>query len=216
MTVGGDRAAGALGVRGIATGLSEADEVAVPGLPVADGQDLAELHLRFDRLLRVDELEPVADAVDMDVDADGGEVEADGDREVRGLASDTRKFAELLDRLREDAAELRLKDAGEFLEVTGLVPEEADGIDELLDLGDGEALEVGRGEPLPGRSGEEALHGACGAGVLGAGGEDRTDEHAEGVVGLRLDQFDDRRGMGLEFLLQGPVDGRDVFDGHGI
>ena len=115
MTVGGDRAAGALGVCRIATGLSEADEVAVPGLPVADGQDLAELHLRFDRLLRVDELEPVADAVDMDVDADGGQIEADGDGQVRGLASDPRQFAELLNGLRQHPAELLAQDLGELV-----------------------------------------------------------------------------------------------------
>ena len=218
MTVPCDRTAVALGAHGITAGLSERDEVAVPRLPVLDRQDLAERHLRLHGLRGLDELQPVANAVDVHVHADRRKVEADGNSEVRGLASDPRQFAELLHRVRQHAAELLVKDVRKGLQVPRLVMVEADGEDELFDLSDGEAAEVARGEaeriPLL-RCGEKALHRAGGAGVLGAGGEDGADEHAEGVVGLRLDEFDDGRRMRLEFLFERLVDGGDVLKCHG-
>ena len=44
--------------------------------------------------------------MDMHVYADGGEVESDCDGEVRRLSSDPRQLAQLLDRVRQHAAEL--------------------------------------------------------------------------------------------------------------
>ena len=150
----------------------------------------------------------------VDVDADRRQVEADGDGQVRGLAADARQFAQFLDGARQRAAELLLEDARQLLEVARLVAEEADGVDELFDLLDGEALQVGGRERLPARGREEPLDGARRAGVLRAGGEDGADKHAEGVVRLRLDEFDDRRGVRGEFLFERAVDGGDVFQGH--
>ena len=43
--------------------------------------------------------------MNMDIDADGRQIEADGHRQVGGFASDTGKFAEFLDSLRQYAAE---------------------------------------------------------------------------------------------------------------
>ena len=109
----------------------------VPRLPVADGQDLPQRPLRLERRLRADEPEAVGDAVDVHVDADRRQVEANRDRQVRRLASDPRQLAERLDRARQNAAELLAQDARQLLQVPRLVVVEPDGIDELLDLGDG-------------------------------------------------------------------------------
>ena len=93
--------------------------------------------------------------------------------------------------MRQHAAEAFAQDGGKGVEVAGLVVVEADGEDELLEFGHGDGFEgVGRGRAAHAR--EEALHGAGRARILRAGGENRAHEHAEGVVGLRLDQFDDR------------------------
>ena len=97
--------------------------------------------------------------------------------------------------------------------MTGLVMVEANGEDELLELRHGNRLQgVGRGGAA--HAGEEALYGAGGALVLRAGGEDRAHEDAEGVVGLRLDQLDDGRGMRLELLLEQAVHLRYVCKRH--
>ena len=149
--------------------------------------------------------------MDVHVHADRGQIEADGDGEIRGLASDAGEFAEFLDRLREDTAEFLVEDVGERLQVSRLVMVEPDGEDQLLKFCDGELAKAVRGVAS---RGEKALHCAGGTGVLGAGGENGADEYAEGVVGLRLDELDDRRSMSLEFLLERPVDGGDVLDCH--
>ena len=47
--------------------------------------------------------------MNMDIDADGRQVEADGYRKVGGFASDAWKSAEFLDSLRQYAAEFFLK-----------------------------------------------------------------------------------------------------------
>ena len=72
----------------------------VPRLPVLDGQELPERHLRFKRRLRFHEPKAVGNAVDVYVDSDGRQVKADRHRQVRRLAPDAGKFAELFDRVR--------------------------------------------------------------------------------------------------------------------
>ena len=118
----------------------------VPGLPILDGQDLPKGHFGFERGLGFDEAEPVADPVDVHVDANGGQVEADGDGQVRRLAADTGQLAKFLNRVRQHAAELFLQDLRQGLQVPRLVMVEADGIDQLLDLLDAETLEIVGGE----------------------------------------------------------------------
>ncbi len=142
MAEAGDGAAGAFRADGVAAGLAEADEVGVPRLPVADGQDFAQFHFGLDRRARVDEFEPIADAVDVYIDADRREVEADRDGEIRRLAPDAREFAKFLHRARQDAAEARAQDLGERLQMFRLVAVEADGIDEFFDFLSREPVEV--------------------------------------------------------------------------
>ena len=111
----GDGAAGAFGVGGVAAGLAKRDEVAIPSFPVFDWEDAAKLHFRLQGRFCFDEAEPVANAVNMHIDADGGEVKADSDGEIGGFASDARKLAEFLDSIWEDAAEALAQDDGELL-----------------------------------------------------------------------------------------------------
>ena len=85
--------------------MAEADKVAVPGLPVLYRQDSAQFHFAFKWSFCVYEPQIVADAMNMDIDADGRQVEADGYRKVGGFASDAWKSAEFLDSLRQYAAE---------------------------------------------------------------------------------------------------------------
>ena len=147
------------------------------------------------------------------VHADGRQVEAHGHREVGGLASHARQFAQLLHRVRQHATELLAQHLGQVMQVAGLVVVEADGEDEFFELGHGDCLKgVRRGGSA--HAGEEALHGAGRALVLRAGRENRAHEHAEGVVGLRLDQFDDRGGVRLELLLEQAVHLWNVFKRH--
>ena len=159
-------------------------------------------------------LKPTArDAVDVDVHADGRQVEAHGHREVGGLASDTRQLAQFLHCVRQHAAEAFAQDGGKGVQVAGLVVVEADGEDEFLEFRDGNRLEgVGRGGTA--HASEETLDGACGTLVLRAGGEDRTHEDAERIMRLRLDQLDDGRGVRLELLLEQAVHLRYVFKRH--
>ena len=187
MAVRRDRASGALRAHGRASRLAERHEVAVPGLPVFHGERGAKGHLGLDWLFRVDHAEPVAYPVDVYVDTDRGEREPDGDRQVGCLAPDARKFAQLLDGLWHDAAELLAQRGREGLQMPGLVVVESDGVDELFDFLYGESLKVGGGKCISLRGREETFHSPGGAGVLRPRGKYCADEDAEGVLSLRLD-----------------------------
>ena len=180
--------------------------MAVPRLPVLYWKDLAKRHLRLERSLRLDKLKTVADAMHMDVDADRRQVETDCDGEIRRLAADAGKLAKFLDCIREDSAEFLLEDFRKRFKMLRFVVIETNGEDQLLYFLYRQPLKVFRGEASALRLCEEPPHSTCGTSVLRAGGENSPDEDTERIVSLRLDKFDDRRRMRLEFLLQRKVD----------
>ena len=197
-----------------ATRLAERNEMAVPCLPILYWKDFPESHFRIERRLRLDKPKPVADAVNMHVDANRRKVKANGDGEVRSLPPDARKFAQFLDSVGQDAAEFLLENFRERLQVPCLVVIEADGEDQFFDFLRSQSLKVFWCKARALRLCEEPSHRACSAGVLRASREDCSDEDTERIVRLRLDQLDDRRRMRLEFLLQRTVDFRYVANFH--
>ncbi len=197
--------------------MAEGDEIRVPGLPIAARQNFAEGHFGGEWRFGVDEAEAIGDAMDVDVDADGWEVEADGDGEVGGFASDAWEFAELFDGVREDVIEFFVEGARQFFEVVGFGVVVADGVDESSEGLFGDAVEVGRGEGAGARGGlEEACGGFGGTGVFCAGGEDGGDEDAEGVARLGFEEVDDGGRVRREFAAQDTIDLRYIIDCHGV
>jgi hypothetical protein len=76
-----------------AAGLTEGDQIGIPGAPIADRQDGAQRHFGLERCACPDQPEPVADAVDVDINADRGFAESERNDQVGGLASDPRQLA---------------------------------------------------------------------------------------------------------------------------
>ena len=128
----------------------------------------------------------------MHIHADRRKVEADGHREVGGLAPDAGQFAQLLYRIRQDTAKPLLQHLRQSLQMAGLVAIESNRIDELFDFSHHQTLKVFRTEHIPLCGGEQPSHSPGGALILRTGGKDRTDKDAERIVGLSLNEFDDR------------------------
>lgn len=206
ITKGLDRAITATRIAGGAAGLAKGDEVGVPGLPVADGKDLAQSHFGVVGGLGGNEAEAVSDAMHVHIYADARLVKAQGDDKVGGLASHARQLAELFNRARQNASELFLKDMRQLFQMARLVSEETDGIDELLQFVLRNFLQIIRGPDML----EEASAGACCAGIFGARTQDGADKDTERIIRLRCDQFNDRRRSGFISLLQQLVDRRYV------
>ena len=112
-----------------------------------------------------------------------------------------------MERLAQATAEARVEDVGDLLDRLGLLPVEADGVDEPRELVDGEAPDV-----VPPRHGGEELLAADlrGAGVLGAGRADRRQEDAERRLALRAHEVDHGRRARREVRGEQAVDGWDV------
>lgn len=85
----------------------------------------------------LEESEAVADAVDVDIDADGMFIEGRCEDQVGGLSADARESAEFIDCIGDLSVEFAIEDCGELAEVPRLGVVETDGEDELLDFGEG-------------------------------------------------------------------------------
>ena len=186
----------------------------VPRLPVSDRQDLPQRHLSFKRRFRIHKIPPVADTVDMYIHTNRGEIETYGNCEIGGLASNAGQFAQLFDRIRQNAAELLLQHLRQSLQMPCLVAIKSNRINELFYFIHRQPFKVFRTEHIPLCGGEQPPHSPSRALILRACGKDRTDQNAERIVCLSLYEFNDWGGMGLELLLQGPVHGGDVLDRH--
>lgn len=187
--------------------------MAVPGFPVALWQYPAQFHLGFERFARLNDAEQVADAVHMHIDADCRQIEADGDRQVGCLAADPRQFAQFLDGVRQHTAEATLNGAGQRFEMARLVAVEADRIDQPGDFSFFKALEIGGRETLARSGREKPAYRPGGAAVFGASRKNCPYQHAERIVRLGFNQFDDWRRMGGKLACERSVDGGDVARG---
>ena len=188
IAAGGDRAAVAMRVAGRAAGLAEGNEVGVPGDPVAYRQQGPQGHLRVVRGFRVDETEPVRDAVNVDVDADGWLVEAERDDKVRCFSPYAGQFTEGFDGIGEDAAELRVQHVGQSFQVASLVTEETDGI-----YGPLEFVERNLAQVLRRCDTRKKPSTRCGgAGVFRTRAQNGTEQHTERIACLNSDEVDNR------------------------
>lgn len=182
----------ALGIAGGTTGLPERDEIRIPCFPITARQNFAKAHFGREGRFGMEESEAVCDAMDVDVDADGREVEANGDGEVCGFASDAWEEAKFFDGMRENVVEFFAEDARQFFEVVCFGVIVTNRIDEASEVLFGDAVEVGGSKGAAvGGSLEEARSGFGGAGVLCTCGEDGGDEDAERVACLGFEEVDD-------------------------
>lgn len=92
-----------------------------------------------------------------------------------------------------------------------LVMVKADWVYELFELLDREPFQAfGRVATC----GKKPLHRIGSAGILGPGGKNGSDQDAEWVVGLCLDEFDDGCGVSFELFFQCSVNSGDILGGH--
>lgn len=195
--------------------MTKGNQVRVPGFPIAARQNFAKRHFGGEGRFGVDKAKAIGDAMDVDVNADSGKIEANSDGQVGGFASDAWEEAEFLNSVREDVIELLAEDGWEGFEMACFGVVVADGVDEAGEGLFGNAVEVGWCKSAAVGGGlEEACGGFGGAGVLCACGEDGGDEDAERVASLSFEEVDDGGWMRREFVTEDAVDDGDVVDSH--
>ena len=156
------------------------DQERVDRNPVALGDPFAQGLFRLFGRAGPDHTESVRDPMDVRVDGDRGDPVPEDEHAVRGLGADPVERGELLKGPRnlppESVEELR-RAVADYARLDAV---ETGGPDEGLDLGGFRAGERGRvGEP-----GEQARARDIGVRVAGPLGEDCSDQHLEGVLGV--------------------------------
>jgi hypothetical protein len=169
--------------------------VAVPRFPIFYRKDFSQRHFAFERRFGVYEFEPVADAVDMNVHADGRQLKTDCDGEIRRFPADAGKLAQFLYGVRKNSVEFFFQYRGQGFEMAGFGAEKPDGVDKTLNFSGFERFKTFRGSAA---GGKKPAYGTCRAGVFRPSAQDGADEDFERVVCLRVDKFDDG---GLLFLI---------------
>ncbi len=179
----------ALGAQRRTDGLSVGDEVAVPGFPIAFGEAVAKRHFRFQRRLGLNQAQPVRDAVDVNIDADGVLIEGHRNNQVGGFTPDSGQFAEVLDRIRNPPTEAGVQGIGQRFQVLGLHSPETDREDQLAQLCFGNVAEV-----LYVIDDLEQAVGRLGCRLVpGSRAQDGRDQHLERILRLGLDELDNGR-----------------------
>ncbi len=185
-----------------ANGLPEGHQIPVPCFPVSSWQQPAQGHFRLQRRPGRDQSQPVADPVDVDIDADPRFIEGFGHNQVGGLASHSREPHQVLDRVGDTSAEKRGNRVGQLLQQSCLGAVESDGEDQLGQHVQRDAAEVI--EIL--NFAKQTLRYGGGRLVFGARAQDGGHQHAKRGQGTDRHKVGNRRGLVLEMGADAAMD----------
>ncbi len=146
----------------------------------------------------------------MNIHANRGQVKAHGDCQIRRLAPDTWQFAKFLNGLWKNAAKPLTQDVWQRLQMPRLRMIKADRENKFFNLLNRKPLKISRRKQafLFCRA-KKASHRTRGARIFRPRRKDRSNKHAKGIVRLRLNELDDRRGMLTKRAREGAVNRRD-------
>jgi len=177
-----ERTAGAPGRGRVASVLAEGDEQIVDVDPEILRQDRLERLLRRVGVFRRHHSEAVGYAVDVSVDADGRDAEAQPENEIGGFASDPGKLEQRRLVPRDLAAVILDEESPDLPQLSGLRVVKTGGVDGARDRFQVEGGELGRGVGQP----EEASTGVVGHLVLGSQGDHARHQQVKRRSGRAL------------------------------
>src|SRR3989344_8400381 len=124
----------------------------------------------------------------MDVDTYSWLLKSDCPDQIGGLASHSRQFQQVVNLMRNISVKLFLHQRRKFLKVLGLGLVESDRINEFAQLSLRYMLQILQLTHLP----KQSLAHDSSRLILGARRQYSRNKHLEGILGLDLDQIDDR------------------------
>ena len=94
--------------------LTERDEIRIPVYPVFDRQNVAKPHFGLERIACLEQSEPVADAMHMNINTNGSFVESLRKHEIRGLPANSRQFYQVINLVRNSPGKKLIQCGGQL------------------------------------------------------------------------------------------------------
>ena len=148
--------------------------------------------------------------MDVNINAYCGFVEGDCNNQVCDLPADSWKLDKFVNGIRDPAAKQFVQHEGQLFQVLCLCMVKTYGEDQLLDLRDGQSIEIGG--PLDHL--EQAVADLRRGLVFCSCAQYGRDEDHEGILGLALDELDNRRLVLVVLFPEQAVDNRYVGNLH--